>query len=584
MKTLNIGVLIFTLNIISFCLAENCIKQSESSELDSLLIHQNIDKIKTIIESKKQADFDTNYYRYKQRCLENELVKIDSLKIIVDQSESLNEIVQYRTLKIFINKRDKYKENNRDSTLENQYKTCLEKKSLKCIYIVRYLHERNRIWEQRKSQISSQDEIQWFTKYTDEIKKYDSFLSEGNVDTVLILIKADIAFIDSKFEQHNSKIKCLNQETENYSQIIQVLDEFENSDDIIKQKNFERLKLRKEFFSIANAGKEANKYYNIFFKSTQNNRQALIHYLVARKKKIEFVNKRKVEIRENYGIAKQLYKLKKYNKAQSLVLVCKNEIEEMPAFKMIYDSLCFLNEQLDKSIEDARHRESKWTSKDEVIKSYQFALGAGLSYNPSLMKFEWNFYSFNEDKEFSLPVYKLKGDFGINFSGELGMYLYPDLVVGVKAEIAKIKYTGIFFSTSQNITDDSRFECEYSVNYQINSFSGGFFGKWYFRTSPGFQPYIKMYMGMININRDQISKTDLFSNSEQPNDLRRYYLNKKYINEFQIIPEIGVDFLKSANSLLVYGVYIQTMIMTGNNYEMLGHFRGEAGFKIGLVW
>ncbi len=48
MKTLNIGVSIFMLNIISFCIADNCIPQSEVPELDSLLIHQNIDKIKTI--------------------------------------------------------------------------------------------------------------------------------------------------------------------------------------------------------------------------------------------------------------------------------------------------------------------------------------------------------------------------------------------------------------------------------------------------------------------------------------------------------------------------------------------------------
>ncbi len=586
MKTLYLGLFIFTFKFISICTATECIQQNEFTEFDSLFVLGKVNEIKNYLALKKQADFDTNYYRYKQRHLENELIKIDSLRMIIEQSELLNQIVQYRTLKIFINKRDKFSTDNSDSTMEKQYKTCFEKKSLICLYIVRYLNHRNRIIEKRKSQISSKDEIHQHVKYTDEIKKYDLFLYDGNIDTVLIIMKANLTLIHSKFEQHYIKIDCLNRETKMYSQIIQTLEEFENSDDISKQRSIERLKTKKEMFSIENAGKDANKFYNIFFESGKNNKQALIYYLFARKKKIEFVNMRRAEIRENHGIAKQLYKLKKYDEAQGLVLHCKNDITDLPSFKIIYDSLCFLSDQLDKSIEVARYKQSLWTSAEQVIKSYQFFLGMGVSYNPSLMNFHWKLNSLDNNEQLFIPVYKLRDTFSTNFSAELSMYLYSNFIIGVKTELMKVKYSKVVLSISQDITTQSSYTEESSINYQIDCFAAGLFGKYYFKTSPGLMPYAKLSLGTININRDpgQITKTEMIYLPPQPRFYVHYYLTKKNIQEFQIIPEIGIDFLKSTNSFLVYTVYLHTILMTGGINEMLGHVRVEAGFRIGLLW
>jgi len=587
MKSFRTGIVLFIIVLFSISYAsDDCLSAEELSRLEFLLINLNTEEITSYLKMKKQADFDTIFYRYKENFLKSELENLNTLNETTDEYESLDPYLQNSIYMNFVNNKENFRINNTDSVIINIYNKGITNKSAKLCYIAQYFNKRNLIFKQRKSQIIDTVEILYFEKCEKEITTNDSVLAEGDIVAVIVQVKKVIAATDRKFKVYFEKIECINRLAKTYAEAIKILDDFENSDQNSKRENINRLKLRKELFSFQNAGEMANKFYNRFYNSMLYDKEAILYYLIARKYKQDFIDGRKKELRENWGLAKQMYQMKKYDEAQNLVLYCKNDAPDLPAFKGLYDSLCYLNEELDGLIEDAKYKRSLWTSTESINKSLQISVGTGLCYNPSLMDFHWKLYTGDSQDELQVPIYKLRGTFSPEFSAVFGYYMSPKFVIGISAEYSKVKYNEVRFSNSDEISNVTGIEAETLIDYVVEYFSAQIFGKYYFRTSPGFMPYGKLGFGIIQISRepDQYMATKFFWNPPYPSYYLDYYLEKKEATGFQVIPEFGLDFLKTAESTVVYTIYLQSAIMTGGVNEMLGHFRGQAGLRITLTW
>ncbi|MGE5430583.1 MAG: hypothetical protein ACM3QX_05895 [Syntrophomonadaceae bacterium] len=356
-------------------------------------------------------------------------------------------------------------------------------------------------------------------------------------------------------------------EASSYQGIISAIKEIPNLNN--KDLLITQAKRYKNYYVEAYTGIFASKAFEKFESSENQGKhdEAITFFYIARFFKNNFIPQMKSALDRDFKVAQEYYKQREFKRSLELWENIERKTYGNPFFAPSFtDSVkSFSLKAKEKFMTDEKEKKD-WSFDEKNDYSYNFTLGGGLLYYPSLTQ-------YNLIRQ--IPA-KIKGEVGFRYSFTAGYKLLDYLMLCFSYSAGSVKYKEL--ELPQTIG---------KASIEVKNSDILLSAKYYLKTPAGICPYIGLGYGYSSFSRSSFSSKTMLQfyllNGDKYHEIVELSMPENSFSTTMMNAIFGLDYVHSAQSWIMYNLGFSFDKSLQSDYFLKG-YKLAIGFNVGILF